>query len=315
MKQRSLFGPLLLIATGIVWLLVSMNVIPTENLWALTHIWPYVLIALGVGLLLSAWWAAAGRIMSILVILGAVAAIVFAPQLGWANENWNFNLEFGGGVPGSGVVKTELREVSEFSVISIEYPAEIVIQQGDSDSVKVEAEDNLLPQLRTEVRGEALHIENKETDWSKQVDPSETVKITITVRDLREVDFSSAGALLIKDLETEELKLVLSGAGDVTLDNIKSGRLESILSGAGNIKASGVVDEIKITISGFGSFDAPELTSTTADVRITGAGSAVLRVEKALTATVSGAGSVDYYGSPKVEKNISGAGSVNRAGD
>ena len=45
MNQRSLFWPLTLIATGVIWLLVSMNVIPAANLWALTYIWPYVLIA------------------------------------------------------------------------------------------------------------------------------------------------------------------------------------------------------------------------------------------------------------------------------
>lgn len=315
MKQRSLFWPLLLIATGAVWLLVSMKVIPAENLWALTHIWPYVLIALGVGMLLSALWAPAGRVFSVLVILGGVAAIVYAPQLGWTNENWNYNLEFGGGIRGSGVVKTETRKVQDFSAISIDYPAEIVVQQGSSASVKVEAEDNLLPQLATEVRDGTLHIESRINDWSKQVNPSKPVKVTVTVKDLREIHFSSAGTLLVKGLQAEALKMVLSGAGDVTLDKVNLGRLDTVLSGAGSIDANGTAEDVAVNISGFGSFDAPKLTSMTADVRITGAGSAVLRVEKELTATVSGAGSVNYYGSPHVEKNISGAGSVNRAGD
>jgi hypothetical protein len=315
MKERSIFGPLLLIATGVVWLLVSMNIIPGQNLWALTYIWPYVLIALGVGLLLSAWWAGAGRVMSVLVILGAVAAIVFAPQLGWARSNWNFDFDFGGGIPGSGNVKTEIREVAEFSVISIEYPAQIVVLQGDSPSVKVEAEDNLLPQLRTEVRGGVLQIESRERDWSRRAEPSEPVRITITVDDLQELRFSSAGTLRIKDLEVDELKLVLSGAGEVTIDNVTVGEFETVLSGAGDIKATGAVDGLKLTISGFGNFDAPELTSLIADVRITGAGNATIRVEQDLSATVSGAGSIDYYGSPSVDKTITGAGSVNNAGD
>jgi hypothetical protein len=86
------------------------------------------------------------------------------------------------------------------------------------------------------------------------------------------------------------------------------------LSGAGSINAEGVADEVKLTISGFGSFDAAKLTSMTADVHISGAGSATLGVKDELTATVSGAGSVNYIGSPKVVKHISGAGSVQQSG-
>jgi hypothetical protein len=317
MKNRSLFFPLFLIAAGVVWLLVSMNIIPSSNLWALTHIWPYVLIVLGMGLLLSTRWAGARKVVSALVVLGAVAAVIFAPQLGWTSGSalWNMNVDVRGSVPGSGNVATETRAVQDFLTISIEYPAEIVVQQGKSESVKVEADDNLLPQLTTEVRGGTLFIENNERDWSKRVNPAKQVKITITVKDLHEIDFSSAGKLLVKGLKTDDLKIVLSGAGDVTLSGINVRQFESVLSGAGNIQAEGVADDIRLTISGFGSFEAPDLASLTADVHITGAGNTVVRVKNELTATVSGAGSVDYYGSPHVVKNISGAGSVNHAGD
>ena len=315
MKQRSIFGPLVLIGTGVVWLLVSMKVIPAANLWALTHIWPFVLIALGLGLLLSAWWSMAGRVVSALVVIGAFLAVIFAPQLGWAGgPNWDFDPEFGGGMPGSGTVKTETRSAKDFTVIAIEYPAEIIVQQGASESVKVEADDNLLPQLSTEVRDGRLIIENKERDWSKRVNSSETLVITITVKDLREIDFSSAGALDVKGLKTDELTLVLSGAGEVNLNELDVQKIDIVLSGAGDIRADGTADEMNLRISGFGSFDGKDLETLTAEVSITGAGDATVRVKDDLTATVSGAGSIDYYGSPRVDQNISGAGSVRQAG-
>ena len=315
MKQRSFFGPLLLIAIGVVWLLVSMNVIPAANLWALTRIWPFVLISLGVGLLLSALWAGAGRIVLALVVVGAVLAVIFAPQLGWAGgPNWDFDMDFGGSVPGSGKIESETRDVSDFQAISIEYPAQVLVQQGESESVVVEADDNLLPQLSTEMRNGTLYIENNERNWGRRVDPSVPVKVTVTVKDLREINFSSAGELRVENLETDELKLVLSGAGEVTLSKLNARRLESVLSGAGSITADGVADDVKLTISGFGSFEAPELASMTANVHISGAGSANIRVKNELTATVSGAGSVNYLGSPHVVQHISGAGSVKQAG-
>ena len=84
-KHRSFFFPLLLIAAGVVWLLISMNIIPAANLWALTHIWPYLLIVLGLGLILQSQAPASKPFVSALVVIGAVAAIIFAPQMGWAD--------------------------------------------------------------------------------------------------------------------------------------------------------------------------------------------------------------------------------------
>src|ERR1051325_3170615 len=86
-RKRSLFGPLLLIAAGVVWLLVKSGTIPSENLWALTHIWPFLLIAAGLGIILRPYWSYASIVLDILLIGGAVLAIFYAPQLGWNNPS------------------------------------------------------------------------------------------------------------------------------------------------------------------------------------------------------------------------------------
>ena len=311
--QRSLFWPLVLIATGVIWLLVSMNVIPAANLWALTYIWPYVLIVLGLGLILRSYLPAAGWIVSALIVIGAVAAIIYAPQLGWAGgPNLGFGSDFGGGVAGSGKIKSETREVQGFLAVSINYPADVVIEQDKVESVKIEADDNLLPQLTTEVQDGTLVIRNKEKTWSKRVDPSQSVKITIRVKDLHQIEFSSAGNLRVEGLKTDELSVNLNGVGEMILNELDVSRLQGRLSGAGNIKANGVADELDLRISGVGGFDAPKLESRVANVRISGAGNATVNVLDDLTARVSGAGSINYYGSPTLHEEISGAGSVSQ---
>ena len=316
MSQRSLFWPLALIATGVLWLMVSMNIIPVANLWALTYIWPYVLILLGVGLILRSYLPSMGWLVSALIVIGAVLAVMYAPQLGWAGgPSMAFGPDFGGGVQGSGQIESQTREVQDFVSVSINYPAQVLIQQGRVQAVKLEADDNLLPQLSTAVEDGVLLIENKENRWSRRVNPTERVKITITVKDLREIDFSSAGNVTVENLETEELSLRLNGVGEMTLNDLNVRKLESRLSGAGNIEANGVADELDIRISGVGGFDAPKLESLVGVVRISGAGSATVFVQDDLTARVSGAGSINYYGSPTVHEDVSGAGSVSRADD
>ena len=315
-EHRSLFWPLTLIAAGVIWLLISMGQIPAGNLWALTHIWPYVLIALGVGLILRGLWRPLGTVITALVVIGAAAAVYSAPQLGWDDAPaWSIHEDFGvGGVRGSGILKTETRKVSGFDALALDYPAEVIIKQGASESLTIEAEDNLLPQLSTEVRDGTLHIENNESNYNDRVNPTKIIRITITVKELREVDFSSAGKLTVNGLKGKSLDIYLSGAGDITLNDLELDQLTAGLSGAGKFTASGTATNLKMTISGLGNLEAADLTVQTADIEISGAGSVTVRVEEHLEVSISGAGSVTYYGSPTVTKSISGAGDVKQAG-
>ena len=317
-QKRSLFGPLLLVAAGVVWLLVKAGTIPSANLWALTHIWPYLLIAAGLGIILRSYWKYTSIVLDVLIIGGAVLAILYAPQLGWANPSMlsmfnNSEPFFGPGEPGSGKVVTETREVSDFNAVDVDYPALVLIKQGAKESLELEAEDNLLPGLRTQVRNGVLEIFYK-TENGKHVNPTETVRITIVVKDLSEAQMTSAGELSIEKLKTNALDVSLSGAGNLKLDNILVQDLAVTLSGAGSMSASGTADDLDLNISGFGDFKGSELHGKTVRVHISGAGSATVWVEDDLTAEISGAGSVNYYGSASVTKQISGVGGVKSLG-
>jgi len=320
MKQRSYFFPLALIATGSIWLLVGMGIVPSENLWALTHIWPFFIIGWGLGLILSSFWNQGRAFISVLLVGGAVAAIVFAPQLGWAGStpfDWNINIgeDFGGGVQGSGVIKTETRKLAAAETVTLNYPAEVTIKQGKANSIVITADDNLLKQLSTEVKDGVLEITNSENSWADRVKPTEGVVIVITLKDVSRIALPSAGSLLVTDLKTDSLTLNVSGAGDISLTNLDVTSLDVTLSGAGSITADGKAESLGVNISGFGDFKGGDLQSQMANVRITGAGSSTAWVEKDLTASISGAGDIKYYGNPSVDESISGAGNVSKLGD
>jgi hypothetical protein len=321
MRQRSLFWPFFLIAAGIVWLLVELRTIPVENLWAMMYIWPFFLMAAGVGLILRARWPIARMIVSGLTVLGMFLTIIYAPQLGlnrapaWGSfhlGNWG---TFNGAVQGSGVITSQTRDVADFTSIEIDYPVELTIQQGDSTSLIVEAEDNLLPQLATRVSGNTLYIEDSQPDWNRRVSPSRPVKISIMVKDLQRVDFPSAGSLRVENFQIVHLDISISGAGTVNLSGISGNDLTVDLSGAGTITASGSVDNLAMNISGFGGFQGGDLASQAASIDISGAGNATTWVKNSMSVEISGAGSVSYYGSPRIQKNISGLGNVNSLGN
>jgi hypothetical protein len=318
-RKLSLFWPLTLISTGVLWLMISTGRLPSENLWALTHFWPFILIGAGVGLILRPYWKYSTLVMDVLIVGGAVFSVLYAPQLGWAKPTmFMFNdsgMYFGPGEPGSGNIVKTTREVSDFHAVDISYPGEIVILQGNTESVKLEAEDNVLPGLQTKVRNGTLEI-FYDAENGKHVNPTKPVKITIVVKNLDDVQFSSAGELTIDGVITDELDFGLSGAGKVTIADIETKDLKLDLSGAGSMDATGTADKLDVNISGAGSFNGGDLHSQTAKVNISGFGSATVWVDDELDANVSGAGSINYYGSPSsVTKNVSGLGGVNSNGD
>ncbi|MEX1247998.1 MAG: head GIN domain-containing protein [Anaerolineales bacterium] len=339
MKDRhSLFFPVLLIAAGVLWLLINFGYIGAANLWALAHVWPLLLIGAGLGLILRSYWSEAGITISALMVIGLVAAVIYAPQLGWAQAPswaWNWDWNVSGGISGSGNLVTETRDLGQFSSIDIQYPSDVVVRLGDSETIAITADDNLMPQLVTQVSGDRLVIRTEERNWAQRVNASETVQIIVTLTDLQKVDFNSAGSLVVESLAADQLEFSLNGAGSVTLNGVTAeevafrldgagsatligvdlGKLTLRLDGAGSVDATGNVDELDVRIDGLGSMNAEGLTAQTATVNVNGLGSATLRVELELTVNIDGLGSVNYYGSPNVHQETDGLGSVNRAGD
>ena len=318
MRTRSFFWPLVLIGAGVVWLLVELGRIPSANLWALAKLVPYLLLVLGVGLILRARWPTVYLVLSALIVAGMLLAVLFAPQLGWnAPPSWGWswnNISAGGSVPGSGVIAAESRPLPDFDSVTVNYPAEVVIEQGQTPSATIRADNNLLAQIGTRVAGGVLTLDNTEPNWSKRVNPSQPIQITLTAKDLQDIQFPSAGSLRVDNFKTKGLRISVSGAGDITLIGLNASSLNLDMSGAGSVHASGQTSALTADISGLGSFEGKDLAAQTAQVGISGTGSATVWVLDQLNAHISGLGSVNYYGSPQVLRDVSGLGSVNGLG-
>ena len=61
----------------------------------------------------------------------------------------------------SGRVATESRDARGFSGVAVSIPGKVVVRQGESPSVTIEADDNLLPEIETVVEDGALRIRFK----------------------------------------------------------------------------------------------------------------------------------------------------------
>ncbi|MDG1477924.1 MAG: DUF2807 domain-containing protein [Vicingaceae bacterium] len=208
-------------------------------------------------------------------------------------------------IDGNGTVTNETRSVSTFNKIDISGGFEVLLNQGNEEKIEIEADENLLELIETQVKGNTLYISSE-----KPIGESETLKIYITIVDVDHIDASGAIQLTNKGVyKTDNITIIVSGASDIDLD-INTRILNMSMSGASETTLSGKASNFGVKISGAGDLDAKNLKTRNTFIDISGAGNAIVYAKKTLKIEVSGAGSVKYKGNPKIEESISGAGSV-----
>jgi hypothetical protein len=237
------------------------------------------------------------KVIKVAVIIAVISVLaVFA-----ASCKWNIGL-----VRGSGDIGTEERDVSGFSKVYLSGVGNLIITQGEKESLVIEADDNIIPLISTDVFGDKLNISIAR---GYSFIPTVKIKYYLTVINLDSVSISGAGEINCDDLSTDKLEFNISGAGDIDF-NINAESVEITSSGAGDINLTGKVDSQDVDISGVGKYNAEELESRECRISVSGAGTATVNVSEELDIEISGVGNVYYVGNPHVTQNISGLGSI-----
>ena len=198
--------------------------------------------------------------------------------------------KFGRGVAGSGNRKTEKRELKSFKAIELNGAYTVNIACQKPVSFEIEADDNLLPLITTEVRDGVLVVNHTQEFHSSKVP---TLRIALA------------------DLET----LKSHGAGQIKITDVNNNQIGLDSDGAASLDASGTTRFIAIGQTGAGKIDTSNLHAEKAQVTVSGASAIDVYATEQLDVDISGVASVTYSGNPKtVNKHISGIGSINPRG-
>ncbi len=216
---------------------------------------------------------------------------------------------------GSGNVISQARDVSGFSTVVLAGVGDLTITQDDTERLTIQAEDNLLPLIKTTVKDNILTIGLNDGVLSGGLAPTKPIQYALQVKSLEAVQLSGAGNVTATALKSQALELSMSGAGSMNVSGIDAQELTTTTTGAGSVTVAGKAVKADTSLSGLGSYTAGDLQSNDVSVTISGAGSATVWAADTLTVRISGAGSVSYYGSPQVTKNISGLGSIKQLGN
>ena len=238
--------------------------------------------------------------------------------------------------------KKETRSVSGFTGIDASSVFDITVTKGNTESLTIEADNEVMPYVRSEVRNGVLnlYIDNSNNNMRNV----KILKASVVMKNLDKVILSGACKLTADDLftpdkfkgdcsgaskmsinvNTGQLSIDASGAskiqikasvtGNTDLDvsgaskiqgELKATRVKFDSSGASSIELTGTAESIDIDTSGTANIMAKDFSVKTANIESSGISKVTVNVSDALKVNSSGVSSVNYKGSPAIDASNS----------
>jgi hypothetical protein len=186
----------------------------------------------------------------------------------------------------------EERAVSDVRAVRVEGSGTLIIEQGERETLTVEAPAQLLSQVISENRDGTLVLGSYARNL---IGPNGPITYRLTVTDLAIIESTGSSEISAAALNGDALTVIVSGSGDVEL--------------AGN------VDRQEVLVSGSGSYLGGDLSSAVATVTVSGSGDATVHATEQLDVTITGSGEVGYVGTPQLTQQIRGSGDLVQIGE
>jgi hypothetical protein len=204
---------------------------------------------------------------------------------------------------------TQERVVPAFSAIELRGIGDLHITQGDQAAVRIEADEDVISEIVTEVVGDRLVIRLDPWKSLRFWGASRRADFYITVPGLTAVTVSGSGTVDMPSYSAHRLEFSINGTGNVRA-NIGVNELKVGISGSGDVVMTGIAHKQEARITGAGTYSALGLQSKDTTISIGGAGKASVQVTDSLDVSIGGAGTVSYSGAPRVTQRIGGFGKV-----
>ena len=190
-------------------------------------------------------------------------------------------------IEGSGNVVTETRELTTFHAVELNGAGEVTIEPGDSASITLAVEDNLIPYLTINVTGGRLVIGVREN-----------------------IAFQNKEMMIYRVTYPNTLdELVIGGNGNMIVMSACE-EMRARINGAGNITLTGSGERLTVEINGNGAVNARDYAVSEAKATVNGMGVITVNAADSIDATIGGNGNIQYVGNPRVTQDIEGVGVV-----
>lgn len=211
------------------------------------------------------------------------------------------------GVNGNGNVISKERSINgNFDHIEVSRGLDVYLTQNETESLTVQADENLHEIIITKVENNILKIYTEEN-----ISYSEAKKVTVSFKNISKISASSGSNVYATSLiSADNLELNTSSGADMDLE-VKVKNLQCNASSGGDLKVIGVADALIANASSGSDINARNLSTLTTNASASSGADIVVNVSKELTAKAASGADITYLGNPEtVNKSNEVSGSI-----
>lgn len=219
----------------------------------------------------------------------------------------NFDLNMGPGVRGNGNVMTIDRELKgDFNSIKVSAGMNVYLTQSDSQSVVVEADENLHELISTRIEDGVLKITSE-----GNIRSSKALKVMVQFDNVDQISAHSGSDVYATNTITADyLKLSTDSGADMEVDVITTSLHCSTSSGS-DLVVTGKTEDLKAEASSGSDLQASSLMASTCSASASSGADISVNSSKKLIVKANSGGDVNYFGNPEtIVKNGVTSGSI-----
>ena len=202
-------------------------------------------------------------------------------------------------IEGSGNVITKDVTIQPFDQLEANGVFNVVLTQGNKESLKIEAEDNLQALFEIKNEGSKLMVDMKK---NSHFNSKKKMTVYITFKNLKSMDLKMVGNVSSEgNLNFSDLSLANKSVGSVDLA-LNAQKLDINNKSVGNLRLSGKAENAIIRSNSVGAIKASDLLVQTMDIDNDGVGSAEVNAVKELKVKDSFLGKVKNAGSATAKR-------------
>ncbi len=218
-----------------------------------------------------------------------------------------FDINFGDGKKGNGVIAEDRREVTEeFTVVSASEGLDVYVTQAKDFEITVEADENIIDLIGTDIRDGKLKIHAIENIGRA------TKKVYVSLPDITGLESSSGADLIGKTvIESDKISLNASSGSDLQVE-ISADEVDANTSSGADIKVSGEANMLYANASSGSDIKARDFKVQTCHADASSGADISVNVSESLTADASSGADISYSGEATVQMKKSVSGSVHK---
>lgn len=215
----------------------------------------------------------------------------------------------GFGIQGNRNVVTENRKVTaEFTAIKVSQGIQVYLTQGNDVDISVEADENIIDLLVTEVEGNVLKIY-----FDKNVSRAKARNVYLTADKITSIKVSSGSRVKGEGvIRAKNITLKSTSGSGIRLE-LNASKVTCNVSSGADVRLTGTTEYFNGDASSGAHIDADGLISKEAKADVSSGAGISLHASEELDAHASSGGSISYEGNPTVlNRSKSSGGSISR---